>query len=84
MTAVCCFAVVRLIHPAPPPLNTIGPPSLAITHHSYPHQQARITTALPAAEEKNTPLRHPRRQAGKNRRERFFASVASPKGAYQG
>ena len=25
------FAVVRLIHPAPPPLNTIGPPSLAIS-----------------------------------------------------
>ena len=33
---------------------------------------------------KNLPVRHPRRQAGKNRRERFFASEASPKGAYQG
>ena len=70
MTAVCCFAVVRLIHPAPPPLNTIGPPSLAITHHSYPHQQARITTALPAAEEK----KHPTPSSSPARREKIAGS----------
>ena len=68
MTAVCVFAVVRLIHPAPPPLNTIGPPSLTITRVLTKTSQPVILAG----------------EAGKNRRERFFASEASPKGAYQG
>ena len=43
---------VRRIHPAPPPLNTIAPPSLAI---------------ILAAKEINPPPRHSRRQAGNQR-----------------
>ena len=41
-------------------------------------------TSSLSQKKKNAPHRHLRRQAGKNRRERFFASEASPKGAYQG
>ena len=46
-------------------------------HTRHPRRRRKI----------NAPTRHPRRQAGKNRRERhelIGASVASPKGAYQG
>ena len=72
-----CFVVVRrsLGH-------ALNVRSLLRVFHASPTEKYAALNV--AAEEKNTPHRHPRRQAGKNRRERFFASEASPKGAYQG